>query len=243
MKNVFWKPILRSSLNFSGIFDALLPSETAKRKWYRCYKQDLFFHFKSRLKCIGMPFLCVIHGPQNYMKWMKIAFRCWNLWFCMILLCFNPVNTTHLFLWKKIASFGCGVMARLWVQTTGFDVCLWQSLNDLLDIFLTLKGINDTWKSDSWWPSTQIVFRKQNNVATSLPEMKMLASQYIKTVWRFSFACKLNCLKQSLIWSHLHSTGMTTEEFLYPTHCLLKVEFWGYVHLRHSYGRIRYGNH
>ena len=32
-QNVFWKPILRTSLNFSDIFDAQLPSETAKRKW------------------------------------------------------------------------------------------------------------------------------------------------------------------------------------------------------------------
>ena len=56
------------------------------------------------------------------------------------------------------------------------------------------------------------------------------------------FACKLNCLKQSLIWCHFHSTRMTKEEFLHPTHCLLKVCFWGYVNLRHSYGRIRHGN-
>ena len=57
------------------------------------------------------------------------------------------------------------------------------------------------------------------------------------------FACKLNCLKQSLSWCHIHSTRMTTEESFYPTHCLLKVGFWGYVRLRHSYDRIRHGNH
>ena len=89
-----------------------------------------FCHFETWPKCIGMLFLCVIHGPQNCMKWMKNAFRCWNLCFHMIIWCFNPVDTIHLFLWEKIAPFGRGVMASLWVQTTGFGVCLWQSLNN-----------------------------------------------------------------------------------------------------------------
>ena len=89
-----------------------------------------FCHFKTWPKCIGMSFLCVIHGPQNCIKWMNIVFKCWNIWICIILLCFDPVNTTHLFLWEKIAPFGCGVMAILWIQTTDFDVCLLQSLND-----------------------------------------------------------------------------------------------------------------
>ena len=89
-----------------------------------------FCHVKTWPKWIGMPFLCVIHIPQNCMKWIKSAFRCWNLCFRMILWCFNPVNTTHLFLWDKITSFGCGVIARLWVQTTVFGICLWQSLNN-----------------------------------------------------------------------------------------------------------------
>ena len=31
--------------------------------------------------------------------------------------------------------------------------------------------------------------------------------------------------KTSLILCHFHSTRMTAEEFLYPTHCLLKVCF------------------
>ena len=48
----------------------------------------------------------------------------------MILWCFTPVNTIHLFLWEKIAPFGCGLISRLWVQTTGFGVCLWQSLHN-----------------------------------------------------------------------------------------------------------------
>ena len=50
----------------------------------------------------------------------------------MIVWCFNPVYTIHLFMWEKVAPFGCGVMGSLWVQTTGFGVCLWQSLNNLL---------------------------------------------------------------------------------------------------------------
>ena len=49
----------------------------------------------------------------------------------MIVWCFNPVDTTHLFLRDEIDPFGCGVMDRLWVQTTGFGVCLWLSLNNL----------------------------------------------------------------------------------------------------------------
>ena len=75
-------------------------------------------------------FLCVIHGPQNCIKWMKNAFRCWNLCFHMIVWSLNPVDTTRLFLWEKIVTFGCSVMARLRVQTTGFGVYLWQSLNN-----------------------------------------------------------------------------------------------------------------
>ena len=41
------------------------------------------------------------------------------------------------------------------------------------------------------------------------------------------FASKLNCLKQSFIWYHFHSTRMTTEEFHYSIHYLLKVCFGG----------------
>ena len=77
-----------------------------------------------------MSFLCVIHGPQNCMKWMKNAFRCWNLYFHMVVWCFNPVDTIHLCLWEKIAPLGCGVLTSLWVKTTGFGVCLWQSSNN-----------------------------------------------------------------------------------------------------------------
>ena len=75
-------------------------------------------------------FLCVIHGPQNCMKRMKNVFKCWYLCFHVVVWCFNPVVTTHLFLWEKIVPFCCGVMERLWVQITGFGVCLWLSLNN-----------------------------------------------------------------------------------------------------------------
>ena len=92
--------------------------------------KDFFVILKLDLNALECHFFYVIHGPQNCMKSMKIAFRCWNLYFHMIAWCFNAVDTTHLFLWEKIAPFGCGVLASLWVQTTGFGVCLWQFLNN-----------------------------------------------------------------------------------------------------------------
>ena len=103
-----------------------------KENGRKCYYQGFFVILKLYLNALECHFLYVIHGPQNCIKWMKNAFRCWNICFHMIVWCFNHVNTTHLFLWEKIALLGCGVMARLWVQTTGFGVCLWQSLNNSL---------------------------------------------------------------------------------------------------------------
>ena len=129
--NVFWKPILRSSLDFSDIFGAQLPSETAKKKTVEILLARIFFVIlKLDLNALECHFLCVIHGPQNCMKWMKNAFKCWNLCFHMIVWCFNPFATIYLFLWAKIATFRFGVMACLWVQTAGFGVCLRQSLNN-----------------------------------------------------------------------------------------------------------------
>ena len=166
----------------------------------------VFFVFlKFDLNALECHFLCVIHGPQNCIKWSKNAFRCWNLCFHMIVWCFNSIDTIHLFLWEKTAPFGCGIMARLWVQTTGFGVCLWQSVNNSPSfsdswwpsthiVFRKQNNVKtplsemtllaSTSFSDSWWPSTHIVFRKQNNVKTPLSEMTLLASQYIETVWR-----------------------------------------------------------
>ena len=59
-----------------------------QRTWILC-------HFKSWSKRIWLSFLCLIHGPHNFMKWTDNAFRCWNLCFRSILLCFNPVSITH----------------------------------------------------------------------------------------------------------------------------------------------------
>ena len=103
--------------------------------------KDFLSFKKLDLMYWNVIFLCLIHGPQNCMKWMKIAFRCWNLCFRIIVWCFNPVDTIHLFLWEKIVPFVCGKIARLWIPTTCFGVCLWQSLTICRDIFLILKGI------------------------------------------------------------------------------------------------------
>ena len=46
----------------------------------------------------------------------------------------------------------------------------------------------------------------ENGVKIPLSEMKMFASQNIRNCLKKSFACKLNCLKQSLFWCHYHST-------------------------------------
>ena len=60
----------------------------------------------------------------------KMLLGCWNFCFHMIVWCFHPIDTTHLFQGEKIVPFGCGVMARLCVQTTVFGFCLRQSLNN-----------------------------------------------------------------------------------------------------------------
>ena len=99
----------------------------------------------------------------------------------MIVWRLNSANTTHLFLWEKIVPFGFGVLASLWVQTTGFGVCLQQSLNDspghlsntqrqrMTIENLILNGLEHI-----------IVFRKQNNVKTPLSEMKSLLPSILK---------------------------------------------------------------
>ena len=190
-----------------------------------------------------MPFLCVIHGPQNCMKWMKSAVRCWNLCFCMILWCFYPVNTTYLFLWTTIASFGCGVIARLWVQTTGFGVCLWQSLNTSPGHLSNTQQRHRMTIENPILDGQVCTLFSENKTTSKLHCQRWKCFLYsILKMFEEIFACKLNCLKQSLIWCHFYSTRMTKEEFLNPTHCLLKVCFWGYVNVRHSYGRIRHGN-
>ena len=117
--------------NFFGHLWRLIAKCNSKKKLVKNVTNKGFcVILKLGLNVVECHFLCVAHGPQNCMKLTKSAFICWNLYFCMILLRFNPVDTIHLFLWKKIAPFGCGVKARLWIQTTGFGVCTWQSLND-----------------------------------------------------------------------------------------------------------------
>ena len=156
--------------------------------------------------------------------------------------CFNPVDTIHLFLWEKIAPFGCGVMTRLRVQTTGFGVFLWQSLNKTPGHLSNTQRQRMTIENLILDGQVHTLF-SENKTMPKLycQRWKCLLPSILKMLKKFC-ACKLNCLKQSLIWCHFRSTRMTTEEFLYPTHCLLKVCFWGYVHLRHSYGTIRHGN-
>ena len=114
-------------------------------------------------------FLCVTHGHE------LSGFVLW---------CFNPVNTTHLFLREKIAPFGSGVMARLWIKTTGFDVCLWQSLNDssghLSNTQRHRMTIENLILDDKY--IHVYCFQKTKQCQTPLSEMKMLASQYIETV-------------------------------------------------------------
>ena len=124
--------------------------------------------FKLGLNVMECHFLCVIHRPQNCMKRMKSAFRCWNLCFHMILWCFNPVDTIHLFLWEKIVPFGSGVMARLSVQTTGFGVCLWQSLKVRWNIFLTLNGIEWRLKKCFLMAKYTHCFQKTNQCQNSI---------------------------------------------------------------------------
>ena len=159
--------------------------------------------------------------------------------FHMISWCFNPIDTTHLFLWRKIACLDREVMTSIWVRTLCFDVCLWQSLYNCPDSFLTLKSIAWRLKSDSWWPRTQRLF-SENNTKTPLSEVKCL----LIPLWnclKKSFACTLNSLKQSLRSCHFHFARMTKKEFMYPIHCLLKTCFGGKVHMSHSHCRLMHG--
>ena len=91
---------------------------------------DFFVILKLALNVLECHFFCV---------WSMDHITAWNEWimfwdaeicFRMILWCFIPAVTTHFFLWEKIAPFGCDVVARLKILTTGFEVCLWQSLNN-----------------------------------------------------------------------------------------------------------------
>ena len=145
----------------------------------------------------------------------------------MIVWCFNPVVTTHLFLWEKIAPFGYGVMARLWVQTTGFGVCLWQSLNNSSGHLSNTQRYRMTIENLILDGQVHTLFSENKTMSNSIVRNENACCPVYWNCLKKFFACKLNCLKQSLIWCHFYSTRKTTEEFLYPTHCLLKVCFEG----------------
>ena len=157
-------------------------------------------------------------------------------------MCFNPVDTIHLFLWEKIAPFGCGVMTRLWIQTTQFRVCLWQFLSDSSGHLPNTQRHRMTIENLILDGQVHKLFSDNKTMSKLHCQRWICLLPSILNCLQIFSACKLNCLKQSLIWCHFHSTSLSTEEFLYPTHCLLKVYFWGFVHLRHSYGRIRHEN-
>ena len=127
----------------------------------------------------------------------KKCFRCWNLCFHMIVWCFNPVDTIHLFMWEKIVPFGFGVMASLWVQTTGFVVCLWQSLN-------SLPGhLSNTQRKrlKIWFLMAKYThcFQKTKQCQNSIVRDESASFPVYWNGLKKFFACKLNCLKQSLI--------------------------------------------
>ena len=127
----------------------------------------------------------------------------------MLLWCFNPIDTIHLFLWEKIAPFGCGVMAWLWIQTTGFGVRLCQSLNDSLGHLSNTQRHRMTIENLFLDGQVHTFFQKTINVKTLLSEIKMLASQYIETVWSFFrmsaelFKTKFNLMSLSF-YSNYH---------------------------------------
>ena len=121
--------------------------------------------------------------------------------------------------------------------------CLWQSLNDSSGHLSNTQRHRMTIENLILDGQVHTLFSGNKTMSKlHCQRWKCLLPSILELFEEF-FACKLICLKQSLIWCHFHSTRMATEEFLYPTHCLLKVCFWGYVHLRHSYGKIRHGNH
>ena len=118
-------------------------------------------------------------------------------------------------------------MARLWIQTTGFGVSLRQSLNDSSGHLSNTQRHRKTIGILFLDGQVHTLF-SENKLMSKLhcQRWKCLLPSILKLFEEF-FACKLNCLNQSLIWCHFHSTRITTEEFLYPTHCLSKVCFEG----------------
>ena len=75
-------------------------------------------------------------------------------------------------------------MARLWVQTTGFGICLLQSLNNSSGHLSNTQRHRMTIENLILYGQVHPMFseNKTIDVKTPLSEMNMLASQYIETV-------------------------------------------------------------
>ena len=132
-------------------------------------------------------------------------------------------------------------------QTIDSDTWFWRLSVKIFkrfvwDIFLTFNGIE--WRLKIWFlmaKYTHFFFRKQNNVKTPSSEMKMLASQYIETVWRF-FCMQAELLKTKFNLVSLSFYSNDHRRISLPHPLPFESVFWGYVHLRHSYGRIIHGD-
>ena len=107
-----------------------------------------------------------------------------------------------------------------------FSVCLWQSLNNLSGQFSNTQRRRMTIENPNLDGQVHTLFSENKTMSKLHCQRRKCFPVYWNCLMKL-FACKLNCLKQSLIRCHFHSTQITTEEFLYPTHCLLKVCFEG----------------
>ena len=147
---VYFSPLLlwtRHFQSFNGRNVCITLQQTRNRRYLFVIPWSKPTHFLNPSVCslnvTNMHFCVILKHNLNvlnchFFEWSMDYRTAWNEWkvvldakilcFRMILWCFSPVDTTHLFQWETIAPFGCGVMTRLWVQTTGFGVCLWQSL-------------------------------------------------------------------------------------------------------------------
>ena len=186
--------------------------------------------------------MCVIHGPQNCKKWTKNAFRCWNPCFHMIVWCFNPVDTTHLFLREKIVPFGCGAMARLWVQTTGLGVCLWQSLNNSSGHLSNTQRHRMTIENLFLDGQVHPLF-SENKTMSKLhcQRWKCLLPSILKLFEKFSWM-QAELFKTKFNLNSLSFYSNDHRRISLPHPLPFESVFWGYVHLRHSYGKIRHEN-
>ena len=156
----------------------------------------IFCHFETWPKCIGMSFF--VYDPWTT-ELLEMNENIWNLCFHMIVWCFNPINTIHVFLWEKIAHFGCGVMASLWVQTTSFGVCLWQSLNNLPGHLSYTQRQRMTIENLILNDPVHTLFSGNKTMSKLYCQRWKCCFPVYWNCLKKSFACKLNCLKQCLI--------------------------------------------